>query len=94
MDDGQRGSGDGGVRVRYWAAARAAAGVAEESVPGSGVPLTDLVSHLVVDRPDLARVLSTCSVLIGDRPVGPSDRGSVVVPAGATVEFLPPFAGG
>lgn len=94
MGSGQRGSGDPGVRVRYWAAARAAAGVVEESVAVSEVSLADLVSGLVADRPDLTRVLSTCSVLIGDQPVGTADRASVIVPAGATVEFLPPFAGG
>lgn len=83
-----------GVTVRYWAAARAAAGVAEESVPASGLSLADLVARLGADRPALARVLSACSVLLGDQPVGSADRASVVVPAGATVEFLPPFAGG
>ncbi len=82
------------MRVRYWAAARAAAGVAEEDVAAGGLSLADLMALLAADRPDLTRMLSTCSVLIGDRPVGSADRASVVVPAGATVEFLPPFAGG
>jgi hypothetical protein len=32
--------------------------------------------------------------LLGDRPVSAEDPDEVVVPVGATVEFLPPFAGG
>jgi molybdopterin synthase sulfur carrier subunit len=42
----------------------------------------------------LAAVLAVCSVLVGDQPVGSRDPGSVEVRPGATVEFLPPFAGG
>ena len=33
-------------------------------------------------------------VLVGDQPVGTLAPEAVVVPPGATVEFLPPFAGG
>ena len=32
--------------------------------------------------------------MVGDRPVDTGDPASVVVQPGATVEFLPPFAGG
>ena len=86
------------VLVRFWASARAAAGVPEVvvRVPGE-VPLDALVARVVRDLPgrnDLPRVLGVCSVLVGDRPTGASDRAGVVVPAGSTVEFLPPFAGG
>lgn len=41
-----------------------------------------------------AEVLETCSVLVGERPVATQDAETVVVPPGASVEFLPPFAGG
>jgi plastocyanin len=39
-------------------------------------------------------VLSTCSVLVGDRPAATHDPATVTVRPGDTVEFLPPFAGG
>jgi molybdopterin converting factor small subunit len=84
------------IRVRYWAAARAAAGVPEEEVEApEPLTLTDLRSALV-RRHDarLAEVLAVCSVLVGDRPVRSADPGTVLVSAGETVEFLPPFAGG
>ncbi len=90
--------GAGTVCVRLWAAARAAAGVPELvlEVPGP-LRLDALVERVVSERPgssDLGRVLGVCSVLVGDRPAGAGDRASVLVPVGATVEFLPPFAGG
>lgn len=85
------------IRVRYWAAARSAAGTAEDvlDVPGP-VTLADVADEVVRRHagtrfPD---VIAVCSVLVGDQPVGSRDPGSVVVPPGSTVEFLPPFAGG
>jgi molybdopterin converting factor small subunit len=85
-----------GVLVRYWAGARAAAGVSEESVPGP-LTLAQLLDEVVLrhaDRPRLKDVVSVCSVLVGDRPVGTSDPAAVVLRPGDTVELLPPFAGG
>jgi molybdopterin converting factor small subunit len=86
------------VTLRYWAAARAAAGTAEEQVPVSGpVSLAELVAGALARHPEssvLAAVLTSCSVLIGDRPVGTTDPAAVVVEPGQSVEFLPPFAGG
>ena len=82
--------------MRYWAGARAAAGVSEESVPGP-LTLSQLLDELVArhaDRSRLKDVLSVCSVLVGDRPVGTSDPATVVLRPGDTVELLPPFAGG
>ncbi|MDX6301140.1 MAG: sulfur-carrier protein [Nocardioidaceae bacterium] len=87
-----------GVTVRYWAAARAAAGVESDVVPvESGTTLAtvlDLVRALHRDRPRLADVVSVCSVLVGDRPVGKTDPAEVPLEPGDTVELLPPFAGG
>jgi sulfur-carrier protein len=84
--------------VRFWASARAAAGVPEVTVPVQGeVPLdalVDLVLSRLTGRDGLRRVLEVCSVLVGERPAGAAERGSVRVSPGATVEFLPPFAGG
>jgi sulfur-carrier protein len=85
-----------GVLVRYWAGARAAAGVSEESVPGP-LTLAQLLDEVVArhsDRPRLKDVVSVCSVLVGDRPVSTSDPATVVLRPGDTVELLPPFAGG
>lgn len=89
------------IRVRYWAAARAAAGVPEEIVEVNGpISLTNLRAELVAShvaqRSDtrLAAVLPICSVLVGDRPVSSEDPAQVVVRPGDVVEFLPPFAGG
>jgi molybdopterin converting factor small subunit len=84
------------VTVRYWAGARAAAGVAEEAFPAP-TSLADLLSEVVarhLDRPRLKDVVSVCSVLVGDRPVSTSDPATVVLEPGDTVELLPPFAGG
>jgi len=83
------------IYVHYWAAARAATGLAEESVPVSApLPLADLHAELVRRHPAAARVLAVCSVLVGDQPVRSADPASVVIEPGTTVEFLPPFAGG
>jgi molybdopterin converting factor small subunit len=89
----------GQITVRYWAAARAAAGVESDSVPaGEGTTtLAEVIAAvraLHTDRPRLSDVVSVCSVLVGERPVGSADPSTVVVRAGDTVELLPPFAGG
>jgi molybdopterin synthase sulfur carrier subunit len=85
------------IRVRYWAAARSAAGVPEESVDVPGpVTLTELRAEVVRRHQGtrLPDVVAVCSVLVGDRPVSSEDPAAVVVQPGETVEFLPPFAGG
>lgn len=86
------------ITVRYWAAARSAAGVESDAVPVDGAmslsALLSQVTALHADRPRLAQVVPICSVLIGDRPVGTADPATVSVRAGDTVELLPPFAGG
>ncbi len=90
------------VTVRYWAAARAAAGTSADTVPvgEGGATLAEVTERAVAARAGapgsdrLAAVLAACSVLIGEQPVGRRDPATVVVPPGASVEFLPPFAGG
>jgi molybdopterin converting factor small subunit len=85
------------IRVRYWAAARSAAGIAEETVDAAGaMTLADLRAEVVRRHGGsrLAEVIAVCSVLVGDRPVSTQDPGAVDVAPGSTVEFLPPFAGG
>lgn len=85
------------VTVRYWAAARTAAGVDHDRFQVEGpTTLEDVVRRAAAEHPGtrLADVLSICSALVGDRPVGTRDAATVVVEPGETVEFLPPFAGG
>ena len=95
QDGGVSGPPPSSVLVRYWASARAAAGVGEETVTTSGpLTLAQLVAEVTTDRPELGRVLAVCSTVIGDRPTGSAERHSVTVAPGDVVEFLPPFAGG
>lgn len=89
------GEDDGVVTVRFWAAARAAAGREEDRVRAG--TLADVIAQVLALHPDdrrFADVVGICSMLIGDRPVGATDPASLEVPPGATVELLPPFAGG
>lgn len=79
------------ITVRYFAAARAAAGVECEQVPGGPVALGDLVAALAGRHgAALAAVLDCCAFLVG----GVRARPGHPVKPGATVDVLPPFAGG
>src|SRR3954467_10216745 len=97
-----RGDGDAGdetapITVRYWASARAAAGVETDHLPVTGaLTLTDVVRRAAAlhHGTTLPGVLEACSVLVGDQPVKSRDPESVLVRPGQTAEFLPPFAGG
>jgi molybdopterin synthase sulfur carrier subunit len=83
------------VTIRYWAAAKEAAGVAEESV--EAVTLRDALNAAVSSRkPDkrLETVIARSSFLVNADPVGRAARESVVLDDGAVIEVLPPFAGG
>lgn len=85
------------ILVRYWASAREAAGTDAERVPVDGtITLADLLARLVAEHADarFEKVVGACSVLVGDRPVKNVDPATVVVEPGASVELLPPFAGG
>jgi molybdopterin synthase sulfur carrier subunit len=85
------------IRVRYWAAAKAAAGTGSDDVPVNGpITLSELRVAAAALHPGtrLAEVLAACSTLVGEQPVGLADPTSYVVEPGASVEFLPPFAGG
>jgi len=88
----------GQVTLRYWASARAAAGTDSDALEVTGpVSLAELVERARAAHADSSRfseVLSCCSVMVGDRPVTTGDPATVIVAPGATVEFLPPFAGG
>jgi sulfur-carrier protein len=81
------------VVVRYFAAARAAAGVGTEKVQvPDGTTVEALVGVLAEQHgPELARVLERCSYLLDE--VAVRDRGAVLADA-AVLDVLPPFAGG
>jgi sulfur-carrier protein len=75
--------------IRYWAAARAAAGTVEE--PFDGATLRAVLDAVQTGKgPEFARVLTHSSFLVDGvraRPDTPLDDGAVI-------EVLPPFAGG
>jgi molybdopterin synthase sulfur carrier subunit len=81
------------VLVRYFAGAMAAAGVAEEllELPAGG-RVADALA-LVAERrgPELVRVLPACSYLLDGIAVHDHET---VLPNGAELDVLPPFAGG
>lgn len=84
------------VTLRYWAAAKEAAGVAEETF-ADVTTLAELVAACVRAHPDdgrLGRVLARCAYLVDGDPVGLRPHESVTLVPGAVVEALPPFAGG
>jgi len=83
------------VTIRYWAAAKAAAGVPEESV--DAVTLEGALNAAVASRKSdkrLATVIARSSFLVNADPVGHAAHESIVLDEGAVIEVLPPFAGG
>jgi molybdopterin synthase sulfur carrier subunit len=76
------------VTVRYWAGARAAAGVDTEVLRGETV--ADVLAQAEAAHADLRAVLQVATVLLDGRPAAATSRLS----DGATLEVLPPFAGG
>lgn len=80
-----------GILVRYWAGARAAAGVAEEYVPlANDASVADVIAQVRKGRPGLEPVLDVASLLLDGRAA----RREELVGAATTLEVLPPFAGG
>lgn len=81
------------VTLRYFAGAGAAAGVEEERVPmPAGSTIADALAGAGDRRgPALARVIAASSVLVdGVHQHGGADA----LRDGATLDVLPPFAGG
>ena len=80
------------VAVRYFAAARAAAGTESENltVP-TGTTVQALVDGLASRSTDFGRVLARCSYLCDG--VAVRDTGMALTNA-QTLDVLPPFAGG
>ncbi len=80
------------VTVRYFAAARAAAGTESETVVlRAGTTVAELVERLAVRGTRLATVLSRCSYLCDGIAVRDE---ATALRSGGTIDVLPPFAGG
>jgi len=78
------------VLIRYWAAARAAAGVESEIIDAPDVAQA-LNLAIGAGRGELARVVERSSLLLDGVVV--HDRTEPLLD-GQTLEVLPPFAGG
>ena len=89
------------VTLRYWAAAKQAAGVAEETI-SAGTLAAALEAALSVRERNAAAgtdgglraVLARSSFLVDGNPVGSRAPETVMLRDAAVVEVLPPFAGG
>ena len=77
--------------IRYWAAAKEAAGMPEEAFDAE--TLGDLLAQ-IARNPAVERVLRRSSFLVDGAPAGTRDPVTINLPEGAVVEVLPPFAGG
>jgi molybdopterin converting factor small subunit len=80
------------ILVRFFAAARAAAGTDTETMRlSSGATVHTVVDELTRRGPELAKVLARCSFLLDS--VAVRDK-SVMLETSRTLDVLPPFAGG
>jgi molybdopterin converting factor small subunit len=80
------------LTVRYFAAARAAAGAETESIDvAPGTTIAALVDDLGARGPELARVLRRCSFLCDGFAVRDD---AAELTNGQIIDVLPPFAGG
>ena len=77
------------VQVRYFAGARAAAGVSEESFVAA--TLDQLLAAVAARNARMPAVLAAASFLIDG--LAAHDR-AAALPDGCVVDVLPPFAGG
>lgn len=88
------------VTLRYWAAAKDAAGTAEDKVEAA--TLADALTAGLAeakrrsqDREDRLRaVLARSSFLVNGQPAGTRPPESLALADDAQIEVLPPFAGG
>jgi molybdopterin synthase sulfur carrier subunit len=97
------------VTLRYWAAAKEAAGIAEEAVSagtlaealaaargadGGGPAGRDHQDQQTDRNARLRAILVRSSFLVDGTPVGTRAPEAVALDDGSVVEVLPPFAGG
>ena len=77
------------IEIRYFAAARAAAGVSVERVnPAS---LSTILTQVTANNAELAHVIDQCSFLVDSVAVHDMD---MAINAGSFIDVLPRFAGG
>lgn len=79
--------------LRYWAGARAAAGVSEESVDASSLQVAMDAARASRDE-SFARIIGVCSFVVDEQTVGRTPHADVPLQPDSVVEVLPPFAGG
>ena len=77
------------IEIRYFAAARAAAGTGSEHVPPG--TLSQILNQLYAQNEELARVIPQCSFLVDALAVHDLD---CEISAGSVIDVLPKFAGG
>ena len=82
------------VTMRYWAAAKEAAGVAEQQLTADTLAAALSVAAETSGGSQLRAVLDRSSFLIDGNPVGRRAADSDVLADGNVIEVLPPFAGG
>ena len=79
------------MEITYYAGAADAAGTNTTRLDAGDLTVDELRSRLGAGREPLAGALASCSLLVDGVPVR---DGGTLVPAGARVDVLPPFAGG
>ncbi|HTZ93873.1 MAG TPA: MoaD/ThiS family protein [Streptosporangiaceae bacterium] len=82
------------VTMRYWAAAKDAAGVAEHQLTADTLAAALAAALEINGGARLSAVLNRSSFLIDGHPVGRRAADSVALADGNVIEVLPPFAGG
>jgi molybdopterin converting factor small subunit len=79
--------------VRFWAAARAAAGADTE--PYDAVTLADAIAAMKAHHGGrLGVLLDRCAFVVDDAHIGGRPHDTVSLTEGGAIEVLPPFAGG
>jgi sulfur-carrier protein len=81
------------VSLHYWAGAKAAAGVEQETVEAATVSEALAIAATRRNDPRFQRILNVSSILVEDRVVRGNEL-SVPLAGPVEVQVLPPFAGG
>ena len=77
--------------ITYYAGAADAAGVGGVELDAGDLTADELRRRLGAGNEALTGVLASCSLLVDGSPVRDA---AAVIPSGARVDVLPPFAGG
>jgi sulfur-carrier protein len=82
------------VTIRYWAAAKEAAAVAEQQLTADTLAAALVAATDMNGGVRLKAVIDRSSFLIDGNPVGRRAADSIALADGNVIEVLPPFAGG